>query len=722
MRIIYLAIRNTFSELKSSAEIFLEKFIRIIIYAGVFFIPVFFIPLTNSFIEFSKIILFFCLISLAIIVWLVKILITKKINIELKSVDSLIFLFLIIYLAASFLAIDKYNSFIGSNLLITHSFVTVLFLAIFYFFVSRFITKIKQFKIIIIALVISVLSVLINQVLQYFDYGLSLLNLNSGLNSFNLLILLGLILLGILYFLSDSMKFKGIYLVLGLMLLLLLFLADKQIILLILSIGIFLFILLLSLKSNYFSNKLVISLTLLLFLTVIVLVLPISNFTGILSPNEFDLPQYYGWQITKSSLAENLIFGVGPQNFAYSFFKYKPVDLNLTSYWQLGFNKNSSFWLEVFNGVGLIGFLILISLVIKYFYNLILYIRTFDIEKNSQYKKFIALCLNCVILFSFIIYGFFVNFDFVLIFLFVLFAAIGVGLMNIIKFEKNITNKYLVNFVFYLGLIILVSFIYFGSKIVYAEVAVAEAVNMNHQSIEAFDKSQLYMTRAIKINPGNIDYQLDKLNLKIDKLIFLGQNNSEVSLISLTEEIFKDLKDLTNIKTNRIGFYFDLWQTTNKLKKLGFPVENFQEEINTKLIDFDSNNPELYIDRALINFNKHSIISSGGIEVADKDSQVEILSEKILNDLEKSIELKPDYVLGYYNLGLYWQKFGDQELAIINIAKAFELEPSQKLIVLSLKKLYLNQDKVAEAKVVLEKYLESKPGDQDILNMLNEIK
>jgi len=691
MRIIYLAIRNTFSELKSSAEIFLEKFIRVIIYAGVFLIPVFFIPLTNSFIEFSKIILFFCLISLAIIVWLVKILITKKINIELKSVDSLIFLFLIIYLVASFMAIDKYNSFIGSNLLITHSFITVLFLVLFYFFVSRFITKIKQFKIIIIVLVISILSVLINQVLQYFDYGLSLLNLNSGLNSFNLLILLGLILLGILYFLSDSRKFKGVYLVLGLIFLLLLFLADKQIILLILSIGIFLFILLLSLKSNYFSNKLVISLTLLLFLTVIVLVLPISNFTGILSPNEFDLPQYYGWQITKSSLTENLIFGVGPQNFAYSFFKYKPVDINLTSYWQLGFNKNSSFWLEVFNGVGLIGILILIS-------------------------------LNCVILFSFIIYGFFVNFDFVLIFLFVLFAAIGVGLMNIIKFEKNITSKYLVNFVFYLGLIILVSFIYFGSKIVYAEVAVAESVNMNHQSIEAFDKSQLYMTKAIKLNPGNIDYQLDELNLKIDKLIFLGQNNSEVSLMSLTEEIFKDLKDLINIKTNRIGFYFDLWQTTNKLKELGFPVENFQEEINKKLVDFDSNNPELYIDRALINFNKHSIISSGGIEVADKDSQVEILSEKILNDLEKSIELKPDYVLGYYNLGLYWQKFGDQELAIINIAKAFELDPSQKLIILSLKKLYLNQDKVDEAKVVLEKYLKFKPDDQEILDMLNEIK
>ena len=65
--------------------------------------------------------------------------------------------------------------------------------------------------------------------------------------------------------------------------------------------------------------------------------------------------------------------------------------------------------------------------------------------------------------------------------------------------------------------------------------------------------------------------------------------------------------------------------------------------------------------------------------------------------MNKSLALKNDYVLGYYNLGLYYQEIGDQTKTMENIIKACTLAPGEKIIALTLKKLYLNQDKVKEA-------------------------
>ena len=78
--------------------------------------------------------------------------------------------------------------------------------------------------------------------------------------------------------------------------------------------------------------------------------------------------------------------------------------------------------------------------------------------------------------------------------------------------------------------------------------------------------------------------------------------------------------------------------------------------------------------------------------------------------------------MGYYNLGLYFQEIGDKVKALENIEKAYQIDSKQKLIVLSLKKLYLNLDKADQAKQVLENYLEEFPDDEEIKQMLEGMK
>jgi tetratricopeptide (TPR) repeat protein len=147
------------------------------------------------------------------------------------------------------------------------------------------------------------------------------------------------------------------------------------------------------------------------------------------------------------------------------------------------------------------------------------------------------------------------------------------------------------------------------------------------------------------------------------------------------------------------------WQQTGVL------ALDWKEKINQKLLELDPNNPELFIDRALIKYDRYLIANQAEqVDIAQQQS----LIQKIKSDLEMSLSLKENYVLGYYNLGLLFLELNDQTNALANITKAYELNPLDKTIVLTLKKLYLNQDKVNEAEELLLKYLESVPADNEV--------
>jgi tetratricopeptide (TPR) repeat protein len=710
---------NFFIELKNSKEIFLEKLIRLTIYGGVILIPLFFIPLSAEFLEFSKVILFYILVILAIIFWLIKIYLTKQINWQIRFLDIPMLLFLLIYLFSSLWAIDSYNSFWGVNLNISNSFITILFLVFFYFLVSRFITKIKQIRVIFYSLITAIFLISLIKVLAIFNFNLEFLIAAISINVFYFLLILAVIISGLLFLISENKIAKIFHLILTGFFLMIIFLIDNQYLLLLLAIVIFLFIFSLSFKSNYFSNKLVIVLTLLLFLSVLILILPVSNFTGLISPQQFNLPSAFGWQITQTSLNENLLLGVGPQNFIYSFYKYKPVDFNFTSYWQLGFEKNSNFILEILNNLGFLGLLLAIIFIFKIYKRLFDYFRSINISDHLEYKKFLVIVGLGIIIASFIIWAFFVNFAFIILYLFFLFLSLAAAFLKKRALPNLLSNKNVINLFVYICLVIILIFVYSGTRILAAETYMEKVLIRKYSSSQDFKQAKEYLQKVLKYNPDYYDYNLKLANLLINKNLFLESNKQEYDQLDLQESIRENLNSAIKKETKRIDYYIELKQNLELLGDLGIKALESEEVINKKLIELDPNNPELYIDRALLNFNKYLLIKSNNQDLANK--KIKNLLKKVKNDLEKSIELKNDFVLGYYNLGLYWQELGETEKALDNIKKAYQLDPSQKLIVLSLKKLYLNQDKVEAAKDILNKYLEFKPDDEEIKTILEEL-
>ncbi|HDQ22916.1 MAG TPA: tetratricopeptide repeat protein [Candidatus Uhrbacteria bacterium] len=722
MNFIFVSFRSIALEFKNTSEFFLAKLIRALIYLSVFLIPFFFVPFQPVLFEFGKVVLFYLLVILALIAWLIKIYLSKKIIFQFKFLDLPFILLLLAYFLASFFSIDKHYSYWGGDFIILASFLTFLFLILFYFLTSRFIETLHEFKCVIASLVWSILFVLVLNILNF-----------SGISQFfnafffpaatlNFLLVLGVLASFYLFLTTASKKIRILNLVLFFLFLVFLYVIDNPHSLFLLAFSIFIFILLLSFQASYFSNKLVVALTFLLFFTVVVLILPVSNYTNLIFPSELKLSNNFGWQITKSTLSDNFLFGVGPQNFAYSFYKYKPLEFNQTVFCQLGFEKNSNFWLEILNNLGVLGFFLVLVIFIKYLHKAVVFLKNFKIFTPGENKKFISFCFANTVLFSFFAFGLFYNFDFILIFLFFLFIALGVNLTDIKYKEPAFTyqNKQGINLLFYVALILIISFLYFASRSAVDEINLERQRIKDFNSIEDFDKTEALFYQAIKNNPSRKDYHLRLADLLLAKEIFMASSAMEFDRQKIEQQIVDNLS--RGFAGERINNYFILRQILEYMEKLGFTVRGWQEENLEKLIELDPNNPDLYIDRALLNFGKYLLIKEGQFEINDKEREILLLSQKIKSDLEKSIELKDDFILGYYNLGLYFEEFGDSEKALEKIEKAYSLDPSQKIIVLSLKKLYLNQDKVKQAQQVLAKYLEFQPEDEEVKAMLEELK
>src|SRR4030042_270694 len=117
----------------------LGNLIRYIIYLGVFLLPLFFIPADDTLNEYGKILIFYILTLVAVILWEIKIFISNKIAINTKLLDLPLLFLLVVYLLASLFGLNLSKSILGDHLILSYSLITFCFLFIQYLFISRYI-------------------------------------------------------------------------------------------------------------------------------------------------------------------------------------------------------------------------------------------------------------------------------------------------------------------------------------------------------------------------------------------------------------------------------------------------------------------------------------------------------------------------------------------------------------------------------------------------------
>lgn len=382
------------------------------------------------------------------------------------------------------------------------------------------------------------------------------------------------------------------------------------------------------------------------------------------------------WRGAIDAWRDNPVIGTGVETFAYAYYKYKPLEHNLTSEWDYLYNKAHNEYLNYLTTTGILGlgsYLAIIGMFIFQFYKRLLHgsiakllktnNKTMQQSNNShhdldkQQNTLLILGLFCGWI-SILISNFF-GFSVVIInlyfFLIPAFVFILEGMLNPDKAlvlparesvaKANITKRQYALFALLLlvmSYLLLVLINYLRADIIYAR---GSSLNKGGAYQEAYTD----LVTAVNIKKNEPVYK-DELSINIATIastLYLQKKATMAATltsdaISLSDEIVGRNPNNVVFWKNRVRLFYTLAQ--------GDPA-----------------NEKTYLVQALTSLEKAQ-------ELAPTDAKISynlgVLYgqlddfKKAITLLESSVKLKPDYRDAYFALGLFYDEIGERPKAI----------------------------------------------------------
>ncbi len=357
------------------------------------------------------------------------------------------------------------------------------------------------------------------------------------------------------------------------------------------------------------------------------------------------------------------LFGSGVETFAYSYYKYRPVEHNMTSEWDFLYNKAHNEYLNYGATTGIFGlgtYLLFITIFIIWFIKTIsksefLISKQFPNSKPQLDQLDIRSIRNLSIgLFTgwlSILITNFLGFSVVIIqIFFYLLPAISVLLISHDKFfqtgssdanNKNSLDKIQIGGLLLfslLGLFLLFSL----TRMWLADVAFARGYNLDRAG--SFADSFGYLKEAITLNPHEILYY-DEISLPAAELSVAAENQKETTL---SGELRSEAIGASNLAISEAPNNVNFFKTRTRV-----------------FYALSALDPK-FINDAIISLTTASLLSPTDPKIA---YNLGLLYGKISNldeaikYLQKSSELKPDYKDAHFALALFYKEAKKPELA-----------------------------------------------------------
>ncbi len=339
----------------------------------VFFLcPIFFTGLVAQGIGFEKMILFYFLVLLGVVAWVTKGVIQGELSLKRTPLDIPILATLVIFAVSTILSVSAKDSLIGAYGSSAKSFAALFVFALFYYLVVNNLNA-KRIRNIFWSFaagggLVILLSFL--QLMQWNPLPFDLLNSRSfnpigslsGLTMF-IIAILPLLVVGATQMgeiLPQSKKVTvivmksvlGLVIAVGLAVLMLLNGFTFWPVGIVGIVIVLMFFLAKIIKVS--SNNLIIPLGVFLAL-IILLVLGNFNIIDLKLPAEVSLSRQASWDIAKSAIRENPLFGSGPSTFYYDFSKFKSANFNNSVLWNVRFDSASGSIYELLATTGVLG-------------------------------------------------------------------------------------------------------------------------------------------------------------------------------------------------------------------------------------------------------------------------------------------------------------------------------------------------------------------------------
>ena len=721
--------------------------IKYSIYSLVFLMPLLWLPITSEIYEFNKQYLLFFLAGLAFLAWLVKMIVCqKKFVFKQTRIDLLILIFVIVMIVSAIFSIDSFSSWFGLYGRFTDALVGLLAMIVMYFVI---INNLKNSEKILQWFLASIVLVVIISCLSVFGF-LAKISVSEG-RSFNPV---ATTLEGLAVFLAASMGFIVSFILISFLTNSfkqaktkpagkikniktawsnLLWLFSLRITKKVLYIVLLLADIILLIKIDFWAAWLVLGIAMVIFLAmafwirafksrinllIVPILLLVISIAGIFVnadveksknplPKEVILDYKTTRQITWSAIKENPLFGSGPGTFLYDFAKFKPVEFNSDSFWNIKFDKGPSHLLELVSTTGGLGIISYLSIIVVFL------IACFTTLKR---KEFLSSNLSALVLFT-AWSGFFVaqcvylqNTPLALCFW--LFTGLGIAVCR--KAETIKTKKIefsfeklpeislvLTTLLLFLILVVLGLF-FLGSRFYLAEAQQAKVQNSETLTFE--NKIEL-LQKSISFNKYRSNYRmnlasvyLNEAKTEVDKIregkrLTAGGQTDVQFLSKYALEAIEQAKKASEISPNLIIPWEALGTVYLELKNIvagadGWAIRSFEQAI-----ELEPNNP--FFHRELCNLYL--------ITGQEKDWS------KILEHCQKAVDLKPNYLDAYIQLALAYERKDDTEAGIKKLEaaliklKGVRLEPGSQLtnvvaeIYFHLGRLHYNADRPDKA-------------------------
>jgi tetratricopeptide (TPR) repeat protein len=596
----------------------LEKFIFWGIAILVFLLPIFFLPITTDFYFFNKTMLLYCFVAILLILWGLKMVLTRQVKFVRTPFDLPVALFALVTILALVLSrIPKpgvfFNFGIGQQ---------IIALTILYFLITNNIKNGYMAKL-----------------------------LNGFIASASLLALFAIyqfIGLGEAFAPVDWLKNKT-FSPAGGPLVLATFLGV--------ALALTISTLIEQIKNRLNRSVLSVSLSV-ISVFLIGVALAISAYQLLTTVRPLLLPFWLGWQIAIETVKRFPLLGFGPGNFLNAFTQTKPLSFNLTNLWAARFGASSNWYFELLTTMGILGLGVWLFLVWRVLRTGITQIKQMGDRSNRSVISVFISVVSVFLMAALLPANFLILFGF-----YVLLATFA---LNLQTGEFKEESKILPQIIFGLVILVVLGTLYFGGKIYAAEYFFkqsldtlaqnkgTETYNLQIKTISfnplndvyrrAYSQTNLALANALASNPpagGLSDQDRQNISILVQQAIREGK-----AAVALNPGNVVNWENLASIYRNLINFAQGADQWT---------IAAYQQAII-----LDPTNPQLRL-------------SLGGVyfSLANYDEAIRFF--------QQAVDLKPNFANGHYNLAAafrekkeYAKAVGEMEitLSLIDINSA----------------------------------------------------
>jgi tetratricopeptide (TPR) repeat protein len=724
-----------------------DKFGKYIICLLVFFLPLFFSPLTLDFLDFNKQFFLGILVFISLLFWLVKSFFSGRLEFNSNFLNIPILVFILINTLSLVFSSSRYSSFWGWPLNVSQGLLTLIYFFTFYFLVSNYFDKKKEILKLLSILIFSGLLVSLFSILQIFskfilpwDFTKSIsFNTIGTLNSLALF-LASLLPIGILLVVISKGLIRWLFLISVIFFLIPLSLINSKLAWMVLIFGnstLFIFGLL-NLKKTGKTN--------LVFVPMIFLIISLSFLTfshpinflenalgfslpkflpEIQFPTEISISHDMEFKIIKNSFRniKNLFLGTGPSTFFFNYLKFKPADINRTPFWNIRFQTGVS---EIFDRLlttGILGIFSLFFVAGAFLWLIIRNLKLFFKKSKKDTKNNLTIeindsleeealverdeFLNVAIFSSFlaIVLGQFIypsNLSLLFLFWLVLGISVVLNTKTIKKIKSSFVSAISLTLVFVAGTTLSFSLI----KNYQAEIKYLEGLNSQVEG--KIEDAISNLKRATDLNPNLDLYSRDISQLYLVRLNEVSQeqkvSREEFMLKSqeLATEAVNAAKKATEISSeNSLNWINRGLVNKNLISQFLGSKDLISDAIDfyQKAIQLEPLNPQIFTEIGELYIQKSDILRQEKGE--DKEINENLI--KARENFQKALELKSDFAPANFQMAVVFQREGKITEAIKKLEETKLISPFDPILAYQLGILYYGEGKNNLAKSEFER-------------------